>query len=147
MRTSAASGQLEFSYGDNTGLSGFESLTRPRDERPTTSSISDFPTFDPLAQAHAVTSRRAGRINAASVSDEEHEALLRERQSLLDKKFAGTISRREELRLEYVRWSLDRIDDAKYGQDLDVLEAYTAEYENFLSYIETLSKELHGHKK
>jgi len=42
---------------------------------------------------------------------------------VLDKKFAEIITRKEENRLEYVRWSLDRIEDAKYGQSLELLEA------------------------
>lgn len=88
-----------------------------------------FPDFKPTDAAYAVAARIAGRINAASISLEEIKCLLDERQSLLDKKFAGSISRRELIRLEYVRWSLDRIEDAKYGQTLDILESYIAQYE------------------
>jgi hypothetical protein len=51
---------------------------------------------------YAIAARRAGRLNAANVSDEELDALLRERQLLLDRKFAGTLTRAEEVRLTYV---------------------------------------------
>jgi len=89
------------------------------------------PDFGARGQMYAVTSRLAGRINAAGVSEKEHTDLLRERQGLLDKKLDGTIARKEANRLEYVRWSLDRIEDAKYGATLDVLEDVVKAYERF----------------
>ena len=73
------------------------------------------PDFGSRGEVYATTARLAGRLNAASISEEEHTALLEERQLLLDKVFDGTISRKEEIRLDYVRWSLDRIEDAKHG--------------------------------
>src|SRR6267142_4796435 len=91
-------------------------------------SVQSLPTFDRYSQMYALKSRMAGRINAAGISDEEHQVLLRERQRLLDKKLAGEISAKESNRLEYVRWSLDRIEDAKYGQALDILEGSVAKY-------------------
>ncbi|MBY2916164.1 hypothetical protein [Rhizobium leguminosarum] len=78
---------------------------------------------------YAVTSKVAGRLNAMSVSEEEKATLLAEREKLLDKKFAGTISRAEANRLEYVRWSLDRIEDAVHGVSLDQLERQVEAYE------------------
>ena len=75
--------------------------------------------------------RRAGRMNASSISSEEEKALLQERQALLDKKFAKTITPKDSNRLAYVRWSLDRISDAKHGTDLDALEAEVGRYERF----------------
>lgn len=42
------------------------------------------PDFAAHGEAFAATSRLAGRINASAVSNEEHEALLAERQLLLD---------------------------------------------------------------
>ena len=50
---------------------------------------------------------------------------------LLDKKFDGHITRKELNRLEYVRWSLDRIEDAKHGETLDILEMAISRYEQF----------------
>lgn len=81
--------------------------------------------------AGIASSRAAGRINAASISRDEHDAYLTERSRLLDKFFAGTITRKEELRLEYVRWTLDRIEDAMTGADLDMLDSHVEIYENF----------------
>jgi hypothetical protein len=64
------------------------------------------PNFGELGSIYAIAARRAGRLNATKITPEEREALLRERQELLDKKFSQSITRRESNRLEYVRWSL-----------------------------------------
>jgi hypothetical protein len=79
--------------------------------------------------AQLISSRLAGRMNAAAISEEEVHELLAERKRLLDKKFAGTMTRMESHRLEFVRWSLDRIDDARHGPGLDRLEAFVRRYE------------------
>ena len=100
------------------------------------------PNFGDLASIYAITSRRAGRLNATKITPQEHDALLRERQELLDKKFAREISRRETNRLEYVRWSLDRIEDAKHGEALDALEAAVGQYEQFEDSLLDLKEQL-----
>lgn len=106
------------------------------------SATSDVPRLGAFSEPYAQTSRLAGRLNAASISDEEHKALLDERQILLDKKLYGAMTRKESNRLEYVRWSLDRIEDAKHGQALDILEGYVARYEQFLSDVRVLQADL-----
>lgn len=58
------------------------------------------------------------------------EELLDERQRLVEKKFnGGGISESEEKRLALIRWKLDRIDEAEYGDDLDRLEMFVASQE------------------
>lgn len=94
-------------------------------------------------EAYANAARIAGRINASSISEEEHAQLLKERQFLLDKKFAGTITKKELNKLEYIRWSLDRIEDAKYGHALDILDSAVGKYEQFAEDIQKLLAELH----
>jgi hypothetical protein len=89
------------------------------------------PDFGDLGSIYAITAKLAGRLNASKITAGEHEAYLRERQVLLDKKFAGNITRKESNRLEYVRWSLDRIEDANYGETLDILGMAVARYEQF----------------
>lgn len=101
-----------------------------------------LPSFDSAPIIQAQTAKIAGRINAASVSEDEHLKLLNERQHLLDKKFANTITRQESNRLEYVRWSLDRIEDAKYGSTLDSLEESVTRYEQFLDQLRGLENQL-----
>ena len=89
------------------------------------------PNFGDFSSIYAITARLAGQLNATKITLEEHETLLLERQKLLDKKFAGEITRRESNRLEYVRWSLDRIEDARHGEAIDALEDAVARYEHF----------------
>ncbi|MGD0026526.1 MAG: hypothetical protein ABSC37_18220 [Xanthobacteraceae bacterium] len=101
-----------------------------------------FPEFGDYGSAFAESARIAGRINAGNISEAEHDALLRERQSLLDKKFDGNISRKDANRLEYVRWSLDRIEDAKNGLALELLESYVKQYEQFQSDLHLLVGQL-----
>lgn len=77
--------------------------------------------------------KTAGRLNASAVSVEEREALLVERKSLVDKEIAGTLTRPERIRLEYVRWSLDRIEDAVHGPAMDRLEEQIEEFRRLAS--------------
>ncbi|SRR5258708_975576 len=109
---------------------------------PTSTETLNVPTFVAYGEVYAAASRRAGRMNAASISDTEHQALLLERQLLLDKKFAGGISRTDSNRLAYVRWSLDRIEDAKHGATLDVLEHSISSYEQFSKDIAALQSQI-----
>jgi hypothetical protein len=106
------------------------------------STVLNVPKFDTDPAVHAVTARLAGRINARAVSDAEHSHLLQERQVLLDKLFDGTIGRKEEHRLRYVRWSLDRIEDARYGSALDMLSDEVRLYENLVAEIGNFRSEV-----
>jgi hypothetical protein len=106
------------------------------------SALFKAPDFAQSGKVYADTARIAGRLNAASVSDDEHKTLLHERQLLLDKKLARTITREEENRLQYVRWSLDRIEDAKFGYVLDALESSVSQYEQFLKEVRALHEQL-----
>jgi len=90
----------------------------------------------------AATARIAGRMNAASISSDEFNALLKERQLLLDKNFAGTMTPREANRLTYIRWTLDRIEDAQSGWKLDQLESSALRYEQMLEALLSLQKDL-----
>src|SRR5689334_14128005 len=99
-----------------------------------------FPSYSYASETAA--SRIAARINASAIAPAEHKALLGERQALLDKEFDGTISPKEKNRLKYVRWTLDRIDDARYGAGLERLEAMVEHYERFSADIEAFQAEL-----
>jgi hypothetical protein len=98
----------------------------------------------------AASARRVGRLSAAAVSRSEEEELHEERQRLLDKKFAGTLTRSEANRLSYVRWSLDRIEDARVGPVLDEIETKLLQYEKLARDIASLKDVLQsslGHRK
>jgi len=92
--------------------------------------------------AQQAATRLAGRLNASKVTDTERNALLAERQQLLDKQLAGTITRKDAMRLEYVRWSLDRIDDARHGASIDKLESYVAEFQRVANQLQGLRQDL-----
>lgn len=49
-------------------------------------------------------------LDAASYSDDERRQLLARRAALLDKMFAGTMTRSEQVELTRIRWALDRIE-------------------------------------
>src|SRR5687768_209424 len=85
------------------------SLVSTKDINLSSTASFEPPNFGALARVYAVSYHRAERLNAASISAQEHDELLEERQALLDKELDGTITPKEGNRLEYVRWSLDRI--------------------------------------
>ncbi len=91
---------------------------------------------------NAITARRAGRLNAASIKEDEVERLFAERAAFLNKKFSSGLTRSEERRLALVRWNLDRIQDARHGEALDNLEAAVTLYESLGEEISHLMSEL-----
>jgi hypothetical protein len=117
-----------------------------RIETSTSATAPSFPDFERQA-GYAETARIAGRINASSVSQDERAILLAERQALLDKLFNGTITAKEKNRLQYVRWSLDRIEDAEFGYALDALESAVATYERLHADIQEFEEQLVQQRK
>ncbi|UBF26207.1 hypothetical protein K9N68_32640 [Kovacikia minuta CCNUW1] len=57
------------------------------------------------------------------------DSLNAERNKLIDKKFQEGLSKTESNRLKYIRWQLDRIDDALLGEGLDRLELLVQRHE------------------
>ncbi len=128
---------------DGSSPSGQSDLLVHKDSESSIASI-DIPKISnfPNPEAFAQSNRLAGRINAANVSDDEINKLLEERQKLLDKMFSNEISKKESNRLEYVRWSLDRIEDAKNGHILDSIEYFAERYEHFIGEVNKLDLRL-----
>lgn len=100
---------------------------------PDSSNVANVPKFSGYGPIYADAARRAGRINAAAISDAERNAWLAERKRLFEKKYSTGLTKSEANRLEYVGWSLDRIQDARTGGALDDLEAMVSMYEKFSS--------------
>lgn len=75
--------------------------------------------------------KRCNREITKKIPKAEIEKLVEERNSLVAKKFEDLLSGKEERRLKYVRWQLDRIDDALYGDKLDVLDQVSRQYQTF----------------
>ncbi len=105
-----------------------------------------LPSFE-YGDAWAASARRAGRLNASHISEAEWQSLLAERQRLLDLKFEGNLSKQDQRRLEYVRWSLDRIEDAKHGEQLDRLDTAVARYEELRQDIASLVENLDSFRR
>jgi hypothetical protein len=147
MSTLSAPRQVEFDFSATDMESASEISTSDRTigraRRPYNADLLSFPQFPSFSySAEGAASRSAGRLNASAVREHEHKKLLDERQMLLDKEFSGNISIAERNRLEYVRWSLDRIDDAKFGPELDRLQSLASQYERFQEDMERFQVEL-----
>lgn len=127
-------GSVNGSTGDTRAApTGYESVSTDPINLP------DFARYD---AAFAAASKAAGRINAASISDAELGELLRERKRLLMKRLDGKITPRESNRLQYVRWTLDRIEDARDGYILEALEDSVARYEQLAEDLTELYSQL-----
>lgn len=104
----------------------------------------------PSRSNFAATSRAAGRLNASAITQAEEDRWRAERRDLLKKVVDGTATRTDENRLQYVRWSLDRIDDARMGENLDELERAVDMYEAFLGEVRAIGAQLNvlskGHR-
>lgn len=90
----------------------------------------------------AKVARLAGRLNASATSDEERRELLSERESLIEKKYGEGLDRKEELKLEYVSWSLERIEEADYAATFDALERQIAKFERLDEDIRSVGADL-----
>ncbi len=66
--------------------------------------------------------------------------LIKERNSLIQKKYDSDLTGSEKNRLEFIRWQLDRIDDAEIGDQLDSYEKMAEEYKKFSYDLEKLIK-------
>lgn len=71
------------------------------------------------------------RAITLKIPQREKDNLINERNQLVEKQFKGGLSAKGNRRLTYVRWQLDRIDDAESGEFLDYLERMTDTHEKF----------------
>lgn len=91
-------------------------------------------------QPHEI--RAASRLNAAHVPDAEYESLMKERDRLVGKLLDEDISPTERKRLNYVRWTINTIEDARNGHILDALEHSVRKYEAFRDDLRSLQAQL-----
>lgn len=92
----------------------------------------------------AKAAARAGRELASRIPEDERNALIAEHQQLSQKVFRGGLSASEERRLRYVRWSLDRIEDAANGAHLDHLRELAAMQEGIAAKVERFAEQVRG---
>ena len=64
-------------------------------------------------------------------TENERKELLAERESFINRLLEDDLSPREQRRLEFVRWQLDRIDDLELKPQFAQLETIVQEYERF----------------
>ena len=92
----------------------------------------------------AFAARLTARMNA-SVTVEDRNTLMRERASLLDKKFGGPgLQPADKRRLRRIEWSLDRIADVRYGADFDARERTVQAQRLLANKIEYATEEILG---
>jgi hypothetical protein len=118
------------------------SVTPPSSVSGRSTLVGDFEVQGSETGAKQQIARLTGRLNASKVSDVEAKALLEERQQLVSKQLEGAITKRELARLDYVRWSLDRIEDGKHGAVLDELESHIVNFEKIASQLSRLNDDL-----
>lgn len=112
----------------------------------TSSSLDRF-SFSDISRdgVYGIARRQAGRLNAASIDEDEFVSLQNERKTLLQQKFDGGLTKAQERRLNLVRWSLDRIQDARDGHALDELESAVEWYERVGHDVQRLISQLEHH--
>jgi hypothetical protein len=75
--------------------------------------------------------KKINRAITRKMPEAERKQIISERNQLVQKQFKVSLSIKEEKRLKYIRWQLDRIDDAESGEFLDYLEKITEAHEKF----------------
>lgn len=145
MKTSSAARRLDEASGVDEEIANFGPVIPPQSGN---TSLFPSPSREGVSSdTIAATARIAGRLSAAKIPQHEVNQWLRERSLLLDKKLSGSLSAKEARRLQYVRWTLDRIDDARYGIALDKLEEAVRLQEEMAAKIQALTTELHAASK
>ena len=81
-------------------------------------------------------------ITRNEITEEDKKRLIEERNSLIERKFKNGLTIKEVKRLKYVRWQLDRIDDAENGEMLDYLEKIAQDHKEFAEEIHDLLNQL-----
>ena len=56
--------------------------------------------------------------------------------------FMEGFSKKEDTRLRYIQWQLDRIDDAEHGESIDSLQKMAEDHDRFANEVEKLVGEL-----
>lgn len=137
--------KLRLATAETAGVSSGQLVLQFGEERAAeqeAGNVFELPTVKPIPKITASSHKAAGRLNASAISVEEIKAWLDEREALLNKKFSGEMTRKDENRLSYVRWSLDRIEDAKYGENMDNLENRVVMYERLLDEVRSFTMQL-----
>lgn len=96
----------------------------------------------PPTELSASTIKEINRKKTQGIGPETKNAFIEERNKLVNKKFKEGLDEKEERRLTFVRWQLDRIDDAESGPTLDLFEKFVETNEGFANEVGSLLTEL-----
>lgn len=66
--------------------------------------------------------KRINRHINAQVSEEKYQELMKQRNELVSNEFESGLTDKEKRKLEMLRWEIECIEDARYGEHLDKLE-------------------------
>lgn len=75
--------------------------------------------------------KKINRAFTKGISPKIEENLIKERNELVKKKVKEHLTKKEQIRLTFLKWQLDRIDDAKHGEHLDFLGRIVGAQEEF----------------
>jgi hypothetical protein len=110
-------------------------------------SISDFPEIMRGSKVSINEIKFLNRKITKRIPRDVKDEFIKEHIILVKNKFDKGLSKAEERRLSYVRWQLDRIDDAEHGEYLDRLEGFTEGIETFAVEIDKLLKQFEPPKR
>lgn len=97
-------------------------------------------TFSEESLRRAQKIREASRQAALLTTEAEYQGLLAAHSALMATKYTGGLSTKQERRLALLRWQLDRVEDARYGDALDRLEGYVEEHERLSRRIQSAAE-------
>lgn len=88
--------------------------------------------------------RTANRAVSAQVPEAKRAAIQAERNQLMSKKYLQGLDRREEHRLAFLEWQIDRFEDVIVGQQLDALERVADLHDQLADHISSMMNEIKG---
>lgn len=86
--------------------------------------------------------KRLNRIVTRKIPVHTIDELIEERNALVKKEIYQGFSPKEKRRLIYIKWQLDRIDDALYGENIDFLETLVEQRNSFAQNLRELLEKL-----
>lgn len=104
-------------------------------------------TEDAVEAVMRINPSLARRELAARASQKQIDALVAEHNALTTAKFERGLEKKEKLRLQYVRWALDRVRDVELGDHLDRIERIIEAHESVAEDIDRLATQLQPYTK
>lgn len=86
--------------------------------------------------------KKINRQVTSKIAPTEKRKIFIERDELVEKKFREGLSIKQENRLAYVRWQLDRFDDVETGEFLDYFEKVTETHEKLVRELKGFSRDI-----